>query len=126
MQTLGWRQSLSDIPGDAPPPPHENPARIFPTKTIRIITLAPDLNSSKSSSAASEGGSEPNPDQPPAEEIWRSHAPLLQLVSMLENEFEGEDGDEEDLGTVVNSLHDGDGDDDEWEDDDGENVHGPA
>lgn len=121
---MGWRQSLSDVPGDAPPPRHDN-QRIFPTKTIRIITLAPDLDGNNRAPAASEESSAPNSDQPPAEEIWRSHAPLLQLFSMLEQEFGAEGGGEEDLEITMDGL-DGDGDDDEWEDEDEEHGHGDA
>lgn len=45
---------------------------------------------------------------------------------MLEHEFGGEDGGEEDLGITVGGLDDGDGDDDEWEDEVEEHGHGNA
>ncbi|KAL4919164.1 hypothetical protein BDW62DRAFT_200045 [Aspergillus aurantiobrunneus] len=99
--TLGRRQPPPNVPGAVPPGHHEGPARIFPTKTIRILSMAPD-------SPAVQTGQEPHSahlwdaDQNPApsDEIVRSQA-LLQLLSMLRDEY----GDTEDEHS-----------DDQWED----------
>ncbi|CEJ57935.1 hypothetical protein PMG11_06610 [Penicillium brasilianum] len=86
--TLGWRQSSSNVPGSNPTPPHEIPARIFPTKAIRIVSLAPEISSTKSAEAG-ELGSIPKarsgPGQP-TDQMWQSQAALLQLVSLLGDE----------------------------------------
>jgi hypothetical protein len=121
-KTLGWRQSLPNIPGDVQE--HENPARIFPTKAIRVISLAPDLpgatpksNSTTPPTNTTGGDSlfDPNSqDRPPADDIWRSQAGLLQLLSMLGDEY-GEDEDDEELQAMVTGLGEGDPDL-EWED----------
>ncbi|KAJ5146667.1 hypothetical protein N7526_000019 [Penicillium atrosanguineum] len=120
--TLGWRQSLSNIPGGAPPPQRQNVARIFPTKTIRIVSLAPDLSKCKfTTSSESEDPEEsnlesPNRSDPAVEGIWRSQAGLLQLFSMLGDEFgEQDDDDDHELGNFAADLHDDDIDE-EWED----------
>lgn len=88
--------------------------------------MAPDLDGSNHVPAASEEPPEPNADQPPAEEIWRSHAPLLQLFSMLEQEFAGEGAIEEDVGIAVDGLTDDDNNVDDWEEEDEEPGHGGA
>ncbi|KAJ6121255.1 hypothetical protein N7512_003720 [Penicillium capsulatum] len=115
--TLGWRQSLSDLPAGVPRPQHDNPARIFPTKAIRVVNLAPSL-SNEQSQPAREPAESPAPDAPDlnqpgpaADEIWRSQAGLLQLVSMLQDEFGDEEHDE--LWATATDFHDDDG---EWED----------
>lgn len=57
-----------------------------------------------------------NQSDPPVEEIWHSQAGLLQLVSMLGDEFGGEDDDDDHGGDVFAAdLHDDDIDD-EWDD----------
>ncbi|KAJ5690893.1 hypothetical protein N7462_005285 [Penicillium macrosclerotiorum] len=93
--TLGWRQSLSDIPGDTTPLRFPNPERIFPTKTIRVLSLAPNHSKSQfpatslddltrhrtpSSRETSHGLPE---DYQSTEEMWHSEASLLQLVDLL-------------------------------------------
>ncbi|KAJ5570607.1 uncharacterized protein N7459_010037 [Penicillium hispanicum] len=119
--TLGSRQSLSDVPGGIPTaqPQQEPPTRIFPTKAVRILSLAPDFSSSRHASpsnAATPEYSTPtsgdsNHQQPP-DDIWRSQAVLLQLVSMLGDEF-GED--EDGLPAFATDLQE-DFADGEWED----------
>lgn len=57
-----------------------------------------------------------NQSDPPVEEIWQSQAGLLQLVSMLGDEFGGvDDDDDHEVGVFAADLHDDDIDD-EWED----------
>lgn len=117
MQTLGWRQPPQDF-GDGQP--RGGPARIFPTKAIRIVNLAPELSDKKGSSA-SNADTHRDPArtggflQPPGDDVWRSQAGLLQLVTMLRDEFGDEDDDEEGDGPGVMVT---DGDDGEWEDED--------
>ncbi|KAL2823584.1 hypothetical protein BDW59DRAFT_96637 [Aspergillus cavernicola] len=92
-------------PDGVPPQQEEGPARIFPTKTIRIISLAPDAsvvesanpdgNPAQVPSEVSEGLWETNRHSAPAEEIVRSQA-LLQLLSMLRDEYGDVEGDESD------------------------------
>ncbi|KAJ5110397.1 hypothetical protein N7532_000932 [Penicillium argentinense] len=127
VPTLGWRQSLPNLPGGVQH--NDNPARIFPTKAIRVVSLAPDLpgvtsksNSDTPSSTTADGLFDPeSQDRPPADEIWRSQAGLLQLLSMLGDEF-GEEEDDDELQAVVTGLGDGDA---EWEDvDDDEDESG--
>ncbi|KAK1142980.1 hypothetical protein N8T08_007221 [Aspergillus melleus] len=125
--TLGWRQSLPNLPGDVQPQHRQGRGRIFPTKAIRIVSLAPDL-SEKPSGATDAGESTPDATQmndgsfhaerqhPPADEFWRSQAGLLQLVSMIGGEFgEDEEADDDEEGVIVDHLHD-DFIDGEWED----------
>ncbi|PLN80203.1 hypothetical protein BDW42DRAFT_171410 [Aspergillus taichungensis] len=130
--TLGWRQPLTNLPGGQPPR-QDNAARIFPTKAIRIVNLAPELsNKSDSPSDAdqaqnqsTEGG---GPQNPPAEEIWRSQAGLLQLINMLGGEFgelEEEDEGEDELEALFPDANnaDSDGWEDDDDDDDDDNDH---
>ena len=86
------------------------------------MSLAPSLSTEQSASnldtretsrAPGEEPSDANPPAPPADEIWRSQAGLLQLVSMLRDEFGDEENDE--LWAMATDFHDGDG---EWEDED--------
>lgn len=102
LQTLGWRQSLSNIPGDLPAAHHENPARIFPTKAIRIVSLAPNLSRRPSPSSSASNTREQSaatdddffdPENPLGDEAWRSQAALLELVSMLQDDFDDVDAD---------------------------------
>ncbi|KAJ5207332.1 hypothetical protein N7491_002035 [Penicillium cf. griseofulvum] len=101
--TLGWRDS--NVPGGAPPPQGRDLPRVFPTKVIRILSLAPDL-SNKSSSASGDTDDNPTADSGglggpgsnlPFEDAWRTQAGLLQLLSMLgeEADFEQSDGEDE-------------------------------
>ncbi|KAJ6151505.1 hypothetical protein N7470_007102 [Penicillium chermesinum] len=111
--TLGWRQSLSNIPGDLPAGQrqNDNPARIFPTKAIRIVSLAPDLSRKPSPSSSTTNTREQSaptdddfldPTHPLGDEAWRSQAALLELVSMLQDDFD--DVDDEGDGAVVAGL----------------------
>ncbi|KAK5128747.1 hypothetical protein LTR85_000080 [Meristemomyces frigidus] len=59
----------------------EGPTRIFPTKAIRILSLAPNLNESGDQPALWE-------PQTPASEAERAQAGLLRLVSMLGDELD--------------------------------------
>lgn len=126
-QTLGWRQPLVNLPGGNAPR-HDNAARIFPTKAIRIVNLAPDLsNKSDSPSDADQAQSQTRegggPNHPPADEIWRSQAGLLQLINMLGGEFgelEEEDEGEDELEAL---FPDAQGESDEWEDEDDDDDH---
>lgn len=98
MQTLGWRDS--NVPGGIPG--GEIP-RVFPTKVIRILSLAPNLSKQSSASgdtdepsavdSASLGGPGPNL---PSSDAWRTQAGLLQLLSVLSNETDLEQSDGED------------------------------
>ncbi|KAJ5676452.1 uncharacterized protein N7477_002085 [Penicillium maclennaniae] len=120
--TLGWRQSLSNIPGDAPPPQHQNVGRIFPSKTIRIVSLAPDLPEGKFPAINEHEYQEEisceslNRSDPAVGEVWRAQAGLLQLFSIFGNEFgEEHDDDDHDLGDFAAVLPDHEIDE-EWED----------
>ncbi|KAJ5205085.1 uncharacterized protein N7498_005964 [Penicillium cinerascens] len=120
--TLGRRQPLGNVPGRAPLPQHENLGRIFPTKAIRIVTLAPDLSKGRCFIASETDTPEEstrttsNQSGPLVEEIWHSQAGLLQLVSMLGDEFGGEDDDDDhEVGVFAANFHDDDIDN-EWED----------
>lgn len=104
------------MPGGQPQPQGANPPRVFPTKAIRIVSLAPAL-SEKSASAASNipsaddvDGQNASGQTLPGEDAWRTQAGLLQLLSMLgdqagfdetdleEDEWENvETGDEDDF-----------------------------
>ncbi|KAJ6088707.1 hypothetical protein N7486_009968 [Penicillium sp. IBT 16267x] len=128
--TLGWRQTLSDIPGDAQQQ-HENPARIFPTKAVCIVSLSPNLSSNPTSPSnttpeRSAGTSdETDPNHPHPDDLWRSQAGLLDLISMLQDEFEEED-DPPDL--LLSDLQEGHPIDGGWEDvdEDDEDDHSNA
>ncbi|KAE8393713.1 hypothetical protein BDV23DRAFT_149122 [Aspergillus alliaceus] len=125
--TLGWRQSLPGLPGDLHPGQQDGHARIFPTKAIRIVSLAPDLSNSKFASAANvgesqdpttgdEGLSEPNEAHLLADEAWDSTPGVTQLVHLLANEL---DEDDDGLEVMVTDPRDGDIDEG-WEDEDEE------
>ncbi|KAJ5924091.1 hypothetical protein N7466_008278 [Penicillium verhagenii] len=116
--TLGWRQTISDIPGQATQQQHENPARIFPTKAIRIVSLSPNISSNPTSPSntsperptgiGNETDTHPHPD-----DLWRSQAGLLELIHMLRDEFEDDD-DEPDPALAAALARDQV--DAEWED----------
>ena len=83
-QTLGWRQQrIPALAAHHGAQMHDGPARIFPTKAIRVISFAPDLD---------------HEEQP---ELWepetemsasdRAQTGLLQLVSMLGDELNDDD-----------------------------------
>ncbi|KAL2811440.1 hypothetical protein BJX63DRAFT_399273 [Aspergillus granulosus] len=84
--------------------------RIFPTKTIRIVSLAPDRPSSTSTNPVDElrranaGFWSPDEEPRTADAALRSQA-LLQLISMFREEFAEGDDNEIDIGI-----------EDEWED----------
>ncbi|KAA8647987.1 hypothetical protein EYZ11_004218 [Aspergillus tanneri] len=103
--TLGWRPT--------PQEQHNARARIFPTKTIRIVSLAPDLSveaeHARESPVADEGLDHQGSQRQPAGGIWRSQLGMLQLVSMLGNEFQDVD---DELGLET----DDEDDDEEWVD----------
>lgn len=79
------------------------PARIFPTKAIRIVSLAPDLSNSEPIAASSDHDRVSESRSPtarsgpgqPTDQMWQSQAALLQLVSLLGDEpHEWEDWEE--------------------------------
>ncbi|GKZ68534.1 hypothetical protein AnigIFM60653_003468 [Aspergillus niger] len=116
--TLGFRQHNSDVPDDEQ---DEGPARIFPTKAIRIVSLAPDLSDGKSvpiddQQATGDGLWSSEPRQRRAEDTWRSQAGLLQLVSLLGDELDDEDEAEMEALAMENE--------EEWEDLDDDNLEG--
>jgi hypothetical protein len=90
-QTLGWRDSTQ--PGGIPAAPGANPARVFPTKAIRIVSLAPDLvnkatpisHDGADPSASTEGTQSPS-QNPPGQGTFGTQAGLLQLLSLLRDE----------------------------------------
>lgn len=119
LQTLGWRQPLPNVPGDVQPQHRQGRGRIFPTKAIRIVSLAPDLSDKRpdttsrsdptpGSAPADDGSFHSERQHPPADEFWRSQAGLLQLVSMIGGDV-GDDEEEEDdeEGVIVADFHDG-------------------
>lgn len=93
-----------------------------------MLSLAPDLSTDRSvssletpESTKDSASNASGPDQPglPADEIGRSQGGLLQLLSMLQDEFGEEESDE--LWAMAADLHD---DDEEWEDEEeGEHAH---
>ncbi|KAJ5977617.1 hypothetical protein N7501_000959 [Penicillium viridicatum] len=115
--TLGWRDS--NVPRGAPPPQGRDLPRVFPTKVIRILSLAPDL--SKESSSASGGTNStldngvlggPGPNLP-SEDASRTQAGLLQLLSMLGEEADFEQSDSEDEWESMDEDNDEDEDEEE-------------
>lgn len=78
---------------------------MFPTKAIRIVSLAPDISSStsgrdlESDSPTSKARSGPGQ---PTDQMWQSQAALLQLVSLLSDdpaEWEDNEAAEDDDDT---------------------------
>lgn len=75
-----------------------------------------------------EGTPEPTIDLRPAGwGAWPSYAGFVQLTTMLENV----EGNDQPLGVWIGGLHDGEREDDEWEDaddddDDDDDEHGHA
>jgi hypothetical protein len=80
-QTLGQRQQAGAGPG-----------RLFPTKAIRIVSLAPDLYNSDYDHSDERAAALPRPLSQQAEAA-RSQNALLQYLALLEEE--PSDGDEE-------------------------------
>ncbi|KAG0161547.1 hypothetical protein PDIDSM_9081 [Penicillium digitatum] len=98
--TLGWRDS--NVADGMPPPQGRDIPRVFHTKVIRILSLAPNLSdkyssasddTDKPSKAEKIGSSAPNL---PSEDAWRTQAGLLQLLTMLGEEADLEQSDDED------------------------------
>jgi hypothetical protein len=93
---LGWRDE------------GEGPHRIVPTKAIRILSLAPDLNNNDSSTR--DPTTTASADIPG--DAQSMQASLLQLVSMLGGELSDDDDDDE-LGDLELVLQQSD---EEWVD----------
>lgn len=83
MQTLGWRQRHPANTEDGEQD-QDGPARIFPTKVVRILSLAPSVDGVGEQPALWES-------QRPADETERTQTGLLQLVSMLGDELDDDD-----------------------------------
>ncbi|KAF3031093.1 hypothetical protein E8E15_011657 [Penicillium rubens] len=122
--TLGWRDS--NVPGGIPPPQGRELPRVFPTKVIRILSLAPNL-STKSSSASGDTDKSSTADNGslgasgphlPSADAWRTQAGLLQLLSMLGEEVESDQSDGED---EWESMNEDDEEEEEEEEEDEEN-----
>ncbi|KAI7366079.1 hypothetical protein KC331_g6286 [Hortaea werneckii] len=100
--TLGWRQRTPALAAHHGAQHRDGPARIFPTKAIRAICLAPDLD-----------GEEPKPElwqpEPEMSAADQAQTGLLQLVSMLGDEL---DDDDDDIGAMGVDFQE----EDEWED----------
>ncbi|OQD92342.1 hypothetical protein PENSOL_c042G01365 [Penicillium solitum] len=105
---LGWREP--NVPGGAPPPQGRNLPRVFPTKVIRIVSLAPNLPNNTDGVSNLNNGipGGPGPNMPP-EDASHSQAGLLQLLRMLGEEADFEQSDSEDEWESM----DEDGDEDE-------------
>lgn len=112
---------MPDTPGNIQPP-RENPARIFPTKTIRVVNLAPD-DSETASGATSENTLDPDtsqskpaqPAQPAEDGTRRARVELLQILSMLDD-LEAEVDEVTDPEVMVEAFHDPHVNEEEWED----------
>ncbi|KAJ5696198.1 hypothetical protein N7455_000909 [Penicillium solitum] len=107
-QNLGWREP--NVPGGAPPPQGRNLPRVFPTKVIRIVSLAPNLPNNTDGVSNLNNGipGGPGPNMP-SEDASHSQAGLLQLLRMLGEEADFEQSDSEDEWESM----DEDGDEDE-------------
>ncbi|CAI7577767.1 unnamed protein product [Penicillium palitans] len=112
--TLVWREP--NVPGGAPPPQGRALPRVFPTKVIRVLSLAPNL--SNESSSASGGTDEvstsnngvlggPGPNLP-SEDAARTQAGLLTLLSMLGEEADFEQSDSGDEWESMDEAEDED------------------
>lgn len=80
--------------------------------------MAPDLSDATPDNKNPEESGRESPDRsdPTVEELWRSQAGLLQLVSMLGDEFDEEEGDDDhELGVFAADLQDHHSGE-EWED----------
>ncbi|CAG8928365.1 unnamed protein product [Penicillium salamii] len=103
--TLGWRDS--NAPGGQPPQQGVNPPRVFPTKAIRIVSLAPDLSNKSGPTSTKPSTEEVDVEDDsgrtiPGEDAWRTQAGLLQLLSMLGDQagFEETDLEEDEWESV--------------------------
>lgn len=116
MQTLGWRHTLPNLPGGVPQQ-HDGHPRSFRTKTIRIVSLAPDLDPALTADvdkqAEFDDSLDPDQYEPTADELRPPQPGLMQLLSMIWDEFD-------DHGELV--FMDQDDDDSEWEDHDGDDY----
>ncbi|KAL4925294.1 F-box protein [Aspergillus undulatus] len=97
--TLGRRQPPSNRPGEGNDAHHAGPARIFPTKTIRMLSMAPDGPAVRAGEEPTPTGGlwDADPNSPPTDEIVRSQA-LLHLLSMLRDEYSEEEDEPSDDG----------------------------
>lgn len=100
-------------------PQHQRPSRIIPTKTIRIVSLAPDLSTPSTSTPrtnepeesreepSAENGILPDPTQflPPAHNLMSRQATLLHLLAMLREDAEN-DGEDTGLPVTITDLAD--------------------
>jgi hypothetical protein len=91
------------------PEEDEYPGRLFPTKAIRIVSLAPDLGNGEYDHSDEQLPAFP-PNFSPHSEPEPSHNALLQYLALLEEE--PSDGDEE------LEIPDVDEEEDEWVDED--------
>ncbi|KAJ5770594.1 uncharacterized protein N7511_002645 [Penicillium nucicola] len=123
---LGWRN-----PSDIPAAPGANRARVFPTKAIRIVSLAPDLINKATPSSSTEDTQNPSQD-PLGQGTFDTQAGLIQLLSMLREEalndadFEGSfDGESEEWESVDENDEEeyDDHDDDDESGDESGNTH---
>ncbi|KAJ5788243.1 hypothetical protein N7457_003233 [Penicillium paradoxum] len=103
--TLGWRDSNSA--GGVLPPHGGGIPRVFPTKVIRIVSLAPNLSDEASGSddTTGEGQASSGPNLP-TEDTWRTQAGLLQLLSMLGDDADVDQSDGEDEWESMNEDED--------------------
>lgn len=90
-QTLGWRSTNTTVPPDAPAQLRR--PRAFPTKAIRIISLAPDLsdNPADLGDKEEEDQTDDGLENGATRDRDTLRAGILQLVSLL-----GEGSDDED------------------------------
>ncbi|RDW83531.1 F-box protein [Aspergillus mulundensis] len=114
--TLGRQQPPPNRPGAPDPGDNTGPMRIFPTKTIRILSLTPDGTPAPTGQASRLRNPESeNSDSPAAgrEEDVRSRG-LIQLLSMLREEYDEDEGVED----ITGEDREGgaEEDDEEWED----------
>ncbi|KAJ5964798.1 uncharacterized protein N7479_004674 [Penicillium vulpinum] len=104
--TLGWRDS--NIPGGVPPPQGRDIPHVFPTKVIRILSLAPSISDKSSSASGNKddsstagigglGGPRPNL---PTEDAWRTQAGFLQLLGMFGEEVDIESDEEDEWESI--------------------------
>ncbi|PYH47417.1 F-box protein [Aspergillus saccharolyticus JOP 1030-1] len=130
--TLAWRQPLPDLPGVIPLPADQGPARIFPSKAIRILSLAPNVDGGNTSSSnystdeckgsSAQGGLwGSNSDPLPVGGVAISPA-VVELITMLGEELEAADEVYDGPVTSVDPFE-GDGEEEEWEDVDEEEDH---
>ncbi|RAL08944.1 F-box protein [Aspergillus homomorphus CBS 101889] len=131
--TLAWRQTLPNIPGVPPLPADQGPARIFPTKAIRVLSLAPifnsktlsaDSNTDEAQGSTSAGRSLWDSDQAPpgVDEITISPA-LIGMITMLGEDLEEEE-EEYDGPVTFTDPFEGEEEDSGWEDEEDDEAEG--